>query len=70
MEHDTLILSNDTDKKLESGLFLRTPSPDQLTMNGEMEGHKARLQRKLLNLDKFLFVSATLHLVQEVPFNR
>jgi hypothetical protein len=41
----------------ESGLSFEPPSPDQLTMNGEMEGHKARLQRKLLNLDKFLFVS-------------
>jgi hypothetical protein len=55
MEHDTLILSNDTDKNWKAAFSFEPPSPDQLTMNGEMEGHKARLQRKLFN--KSLLVS-------------
>jgi hypothetical protein len=70
VKDDTLVFSSDTDKNWKAAFSFERPSPGQLTLDGEMDGHKTRLQLKLLNRDKFLLVSRGFHWVQEVPFNR
>jgi uncharacterized membrane protein YphA (DoxX/SURF4 family) len=46
------------------------PAPDQLIVDGPMDGHKLHLELRLYDRNKFLLVSRGFHWVQQAPFNR
>jgi uncharacterized membrane protein YphA (DoxX/SURF4 family) len=46
------------------------PAPDQLTLDGPLNGHRVHMELKLYDRSKFLLVSRGFHWVQESPFNR
>jgi hypothetical protein len=63
-------LSKDDDKKWKAALAFNRMKPDQMTLDGNMDGHKVRLELKLVDRNKFMLVSRGFHWVQEYPFNR
>ncbi len=50
-------------------MFQRAPG-DQLTLDGNMNGHKVHIQLHLFDRKKFTLVSRGFHWVQEYPFDR
>ena len=66
----TLALTKDDDKNWKSSFIFQRPAPDQLILDGSMDGHKVHMQMELLERTKFLLVSRGFHWVQEAPFNR
>lgn len=46
------------------------PSPDRLTMSGEMDGKRIVMKLELFPRERFLLVSRGFNWVQEYPFNR
>ena len=66
----TLALTKDDDKNWKARFNFRRPSPDQLILDGQMDGHRVQMQFKLMDRGKFLLVSRGFHWIQEYPFNR
>ena len=66
---DNSIELNQGDTKKGRMNFQR-PSPDRLILDGEMEGHKVRMELQRFDSNKFLLVSRGFHWVQEYPYNR
>ena len=46
------------------------PAPDQLTLDGNMDGHTVHMQLELLDRNQFLLVSGGFRWIQEYPDNR
>jgi uncharacterized membrane protein YphA (DoxX/SURF4 family) len=66
----TLALTKDGDKNWKANLRFQRPSQDQLTLDGDMDGHKIRVALRHVDPAKFLLVSRGFHSVQEYPFSR
>jgi uncharacterized membrane protein YphA (DoxX/SURF4 family) len=66
----TLTLTKPTDKNWKATLSFARPAPDQLTLDGAMDGHKIQMQMKLLDRDKFVLVNRGFHWINEYPFQR
>jgi uncharacterized membrane protein YphA (DoxX/SURF4 family) len=66
----TLGLTSDTDKNWKADFSFQRAVPDQLTLDGDMDGHKTHLQLKLVDRNSFLLVNRGFHWIQEFPFNR
>jgi hypothetical protein len=66
----TVALTKDDDKNRKSNFVFERPAPDQLILDGSMDGHKIHMQMQLLERTKFLLVSRGFHWIQEAPFNR
>jgi uncharacterized membrane protein YphA (DoxX/SURF4 family) len=66
----TLAITSDTDKNWKANFKFDRPAPDQLVLEGDMDGHKTRLQLKLLDLKQFDLIGRGFHWVSEVPYNR
>jgi uncharacterized membrane protein YphA (DoxX/SURF4 family) len=69
LKSGTLVLTKFDDKNWKANFSLRRPTPDQLVLNGEMDGHNVEMQLQLRDRKKFLLVSRGFHWVQERPFN-
>jgi hypothetical protein len=67
---NTLALSKDDDKNWKANFYCQRVAKDQMTMDGNMDGHRIHAQLQLVDLNKFLFVSRGFHWIQEYPFNR
>lgn len=67
---NALVLTKSDDKDWKANLAFQRPAPDQLILEGQMDGHKIRMQLRLFDREKFMLVSRGFHWVQEVPFNR
>jgi hypothetical protein len=67
---NTLTLSKPDDKNWKATFAYQRPTPEQLILDGNLEGHKVHLQLDLVDSSKFLLVSRGFHWVQEYPFNR
>ncbi|MGA7463692.1 MAG: DoxX family protein [Candidatus Korobacteraceae bacterium] len=65
-----LVLTKSDDKDWKANFAFQRPTPDQLILDGQMDGHKVRMQLRLFDREKFLLVSRGFHWVQENPFNR
>lgn len=65
-----LVLTKPDDKNWKSNFTFQRPTPDQLILDGQMDGHKVRMQLRLFDRQKFLLISRGFHWVQEIPFNR
>jgi hypothetical protein len=66
----TLTLTKPTDKNWKASFTFTRPAPDQLTLEGSMDGHKIQMQLKLLDRDKFTLVNRGFHWINEYPFQR
>jgi uncharacterized membrane protein YphA (DoxX/SURF4 family) len=69
-KNNTLALTSDDDKNWKANFSFQRAAPDQLTLDGDMDGHKTHLQLKLVDRNSFLLVNRGFHWVQEFPFNR
>jgi hypothetical protein len=66
----TLTLTKPADKNWKATFSFAQPAPDQLTLDGDMDGHKIQMQMKLLDRDKFVLVNPGFHWINEYPFQR
>jgi hypothetical protein len=66
----TVALTKDDDKNWKSNFTFQRPAPDQLILDGTMDGQKIHMKLQLVDRAKFLLVSRGFHWVQEQPFNR
>jgi hypothetical protein len=66
----SVTLTNRKDKKWKALLTFSRPAPDQLNLDGTLNGHKIQMQLKREDETKFLLSSRGFHWVQEYPFNR
>jgi uncharacterized membrane protein YphA (DoxX/SURF4 family) len=66
----TVALTKDDDKDWKSSLTFQRPAPDELILDGAMDGNKVHMKLQLIDSAKFLLVSRGFHWAQERPFNR
>jgi hypothetical protein len=67
---NSLQFSSDADKNWKAAYTFQRPSPDQLSLEGDIVGHKSHVQLKLVDLRSFELVSRGFHWIQEYPYNR
>ena len=67
---NTLKLSKDGDKDWKATFVFQRPASDQLVLEGDMDGHRVKMQLQLFDRKKFLLVNRGFHWVQEYPLNR
>jgi hypothetical protein len=67
---NTLTLTKAADKNWKANLTYSRPAPDQLLLNGSMDGHQVQMKLKLLDRDKFTLVNRGFHWINEYPFQR
>lgn len=65
-----LTLSKDDDKNWKANFAFEKGAPDELVLDGKVDGHRTHMQLKLVDRSKFLLVSRGFHWIQEYPFNR
>jgi len=65
-----IALTKNDDKKWSAAFSYARQAPDQMILDGSMDGHKVHMLLKLADREKFLLVSRGFHWVQEYPFNR
>jgi uncharacterized membrane protein YphA (DoxX/SURF4 family) len=65
-----LALAKLSDKKSKASFSVSRPSPDQLVLDGAMDGHKTTLKLHRLDLNSFLLLNRGFHWVEEYPFSR
>jgi hypothetical protein len=65
-----LTLTKPTDKTWRATFSYARPAPDQLALDGAMDGHKIQLKLKLQDRDKFTIVNRGFHWINEYPFQR
>lgn len=66
----TLTLTKPADKNWQATLAFVRPTPDQLVLNGSMDGHQVQMKLKLQDRDKFTLVNRGFHWINEYPFQR
>jgi uncharacterized membrane protein YphA (DoxX/SURF4 family) len=66
----TIALTRSDDKNWKGTLTFQRVAQDQLTLDGDMDSHKIRMELELIDRTKFLLVSRGFHWIQEYPFNR
>jgi len=70
LKNKTLVITHDQDKNWKANFTFERPAPDQLTLDGNMDGHTVHTQLKLLDRNQFLLVRRGFHWIQEYPDNR
>jgi uncharacterized membrane protein YphA (DoxX/SURF4 family) len=69
--HDkTLTLTKNSDKNWKAGFTFERVAENQLTLDGNMDGHKIHMQLQLVDRNQFMLVKRGFHWIQEYPFNR
>ena len=66
----TLQLSDRADPKWKAAFTYTRPAADQLSLDGTLNGHPARLQLRLFDAHQFRLEDRGFHWIQEYPFNR
>ena len=66
----TLTLSKAADKNWKASFSYARPAPDQLVLNGSMDGHQVQMKLRLLDRNKFTLVNRGFHWINEYPFQR
>ena len=66
----TLTLTKGSDKNWKASFTYVRPAPDQLELNGAMDGHQVQMKLKLMDRDKFTLVNRGFHWINEYPFQR
>jgi hypothetical protein len=65
----TIVLTK-ADKKWSAHFTFQRVTPEQLTLDGEMDRRMVHVQLKLMKKEQFVLVSRGFHWIQEYPFNR
>jgi uncharacterized membrane protein YphA (DoxX/SURF4 family) len=66
----TVALTKPGDKNWKADFHFTRPAENQLTLDGEMDGHAIHMDLQLLDRNKSLLVSRGFHWIQESPYNR
>jgi uncharacterized membrane protein YphA (DoxX/SURF4 family) len=66
----TLTLTKPADRNWKATFAFVRPAPDQLVLNGSMDGHQVQMKLKLQDRDKFTLVNRGFHWINEYPFQR
>jgi uncharacterized membrane protein YphA (DoxX/SURF4 family) len=66
----TLALTKFDDKNWKADFHFQRAAQDQLTLDGNMDGHTIHMQLQLVDRNKFLLVNRGFHWIQEYPYNR
>jgi hypothetical protein len=66
----TLALTRSRDKHWKASFTYKRPSPDRLTLDGAMDGHKLHMECRLSEVTKPLFATRGFHWISEYPFFR
>jgi hypothetical protein len=66
----TITLTKPADKNWKATFSFQQPDPERLILDGQMDGHKVRMETRLFDRNNFLLVKTGFRFVQEVPFNR
>ena len=66
----TLTLTKGDDKKWKAVFAFNRPAPDELVLDGAMDGHKTHMQLKLLDRSKLTLVGRGFHWINEYPYQR
>lgn len=69
-KESTLTLTKPADKNWKASFHYDRPAPDQLVLNGSMDGHQVQMKLKLLDRNKFTLVNRGFHWINEYPFQR
>lgn len=64
----TLTLTKPADKNWKASFTYSRPAPDQLTLDGSMDGHQVQMKLKLLDRNKFVLVNRSFHWIKEYPY--
>jgi uncharacterized membrane protein YphA (DoxX/SURF4 family) len=63
-------LTKADDKNWKADFHFQSPAPDQLAVDGQMDGHAIHMQLQLFDRNKFLLINRGFHWIQENPYNR
>lgn len=66
----SILLTKPDDKKWQGKLTFQRATPEQMTLDGTMDGHILHAKLVLMDKDKLLLPNRGFHWVQERPFNR
>jgi len=66
----TLALTKGDEKNRKGDFHFQRPAQDQLTLDGNMDGHTVHMRLQLVDRNKFLLVNRGFHWIQEYPYNR
>jgi len=66
----TITLTKPADKNWKAVFAYQQPDAERLILDGQMDGHKVRMETRLFDRNKFLLVKSGFRLIQEAPFNR
>ena len=66
----SIVLTRAGNDRWSSTFSFDRPSPDRLTLDGEMDGKKVRMRLELQPRENFLLVTRGFNWIQEFPFNR
>jgi hypothetical protein len=69
-QDNSLKLTKNDDPNWKASFTYVRPSADRLVIEGEIDGHKEKMELQLVDRSKLLLVSRGFHWVQEYPFNR
>jgi len=65
-----ITLTKAADKNWKASFKFQRPGQDELTLDGEMDGHRFHMQLELLDGNKLLLMNRGFHWIQEYPFNQ
>jgi hypothetical protein len=70
VKDNTLVLNDEVDKNWKANFTYARGTPDQLTLDGSLDGHQTHLQPRLVDLNKFVLLNRGFHWIQEGLFFR
>jgi uncharacterized membrane protein YphA (DoxX/SURF4 family) len=70
VDDKTLALTKSGNKNWKAVFHFARPAENQLTLDGDMDGHAIHMDLLLLDRNKSLLVSRGFHWIQESPYNR
>jgi uncharacterized membrane protein YphA (DoxX/SURF4 family) len=70
LKKNTITLAGRRGSTQKIALSFTRPAPDQLVLDGPIDGHPTHIQLRLEDRNHFLLVSRGFHWIQEYPFNR
>ncbi len=70
MDRKTIALTKTADRSWKSELTFDRPEAERMTIDGTMDGHRIRMQLRLVDHTTMLLLSRGFNWIQEYPFNR
>jgi uncharacterized membrane protein YphA (DoxX/SURF4 family) len=67
---NTLTLTRGSDTSWKASFTYARPAPDQLVLDGNMDGHRVQMKLKLWDRERFTLINRGFHWINEYPFQR